>query len=116
MAVSGVQRDGSLPTLSSPHEFLFLVLHFFREAWFSGSSIRLSQIADIVRSWDRLETSERTEMRTYIAETRVQPPVAWVAAHVDDMFGTGIVDTLNLSGFTPKAWTTSVTTQGTTRR
>lgn len=112
VAVVGAERCGPLPTLSSVQEFIFLALHFFREAWFIGDPVQLSQVADIARSWERLGTSERVTLCTYIAELQVQPPIGWVAAHVDEIFRTSIVDALELSNFASREWITSVATTG----
>ncbi|WP_168801689.1 nucleotidyltransferase family protein [Glycomyces buryatensis] len=105
----GLERE--LPALSSVHDFLFLVLHLFRESWFAttalAADVRLGQFADVWRGWRALSSEERSEFAKCLAENDLQVPVAWVAHHVDATLGSDMLDGLDLREFAVEEWTTS---------
>ena len=106
---SGVERE--LPALSPVHDFLFLVLHLFRESWFAttalAADVRLGQFADVWRGWRALSGQEQSEFAKCLAEHDLRIPVAWVAHHVDATLGLDMLDGLELREFAVKEWTAS---------
>lgn len=104
--IHGLHDSEVVDTLSEHDEFLFLVLHLFREAWFTASShvVRISQLGDVVRSWNRLGLASQELLVSRVAEFHLQAPLSWVVWHVDALFGTKIVEALELQSYCDEQW------------
>jgi hypothetical protein len=100
--------DGTLPTLTGPYGFLFLVLHLFRDTWFYSAildkDVRLSQVADVARFWRRLGRSQAAAITALVRRHDLGPVVAWVTHHVDAVFGTTMVADLELDAYADPRW------------
>lgn len=104
---SGMGR-GTLPTLDTPYGFLFIVLHLFREGWFERTvrekDVRLGQCADVWRFWERFGRDRADDIRKVVAEHSLEPAVAWVCRHVDDLYGSTLTRELVLEDFCDDGW------------
>ncbi len=92
----------SLPCFRPIYQFLFTVLHLFREAWLQkfvdfGNDVGLMKFGDVIRLVDR-DRNELTEGELLrVMETHnVTHPVAWVLRHLDDTFHTRTLELLAL--------------------
>lgn len=98
----------TLPALDAPYGFLFVVLHMFREGWFERTirekDIRLSQCADVWRFWQRFGRGRLDDIKKVVAEHSLEPAVAWVCRHVDDVYATTITDELGLDEYCDDRW------------
>lgn len=115
VAVPGGQQGTgaqTLPTLSAPYAFLFLVLHLFREAWFARSfraaEVRLAQFADLVRFWHAHGDQCRTAVPALIEEYELADVAAWVCTHTDAVFGTRLAEAVGVNTSQDKEWLSSV--------
>jgi hypothetical protein len=100
--------------MSWDYSFLFLVLHFFREAWHvehigAGKDVTLAKVADIHLSW-RYHREEilAAGLRERIAEHALKGPAAWVLAHIDRTLGTTMVAELGLEEHAAPEWLASL--------
>ena len=92
----------SLPCFRPVYQFLFTVLHLFREAWLQkfvdfGSDVGLMKFGDVIRLADR-DRDELTngELLRIMEVHRVTDAVAWVLRHLDETFHTGTLKLLAL--------------------
>lgn len=83
-----------LPALDARYGFLFIVLHLFREAWFERAilegDVRLTQFADVLRFWRTQGVERADEIRELVAAHRLGSVLAWVAHHVDRVYGSDL--------------------------
>ncbi|GAA4294340.1 hypothetical protein GCM10023086_06360 [Streptomyces venetus] len=111
VAVPGPSGGDVLPALAVPYDFLFLVLHLFREAWFQRTilkkNVRLGQFADICRFWWLRGRDHAAEISRLVAAHGLQPPIAWVCHHTDAVFGSALVAELGLDGYVAEDWVNS---------
>ena len=84
----------SIPCLRPVYQFLFTVLHLFREAWLQkfvdfGTDVGLMKFGDVIRLVDR-DRDELTdgELLRIMETHNVTHPVAWVLRHLDETFHT----------------------------
>jgi Uncharacterised nucleotidyltransferase len=95
----------SLPCFRLKYQFLFTVLHLFREAWLQkfvdfGTDVGLMKFGDVIRLVDhnRSELTDGELLR--IMETHnVTDPVAWVLRHLDETFQTRTMELLGLQEY-----------------
>jgi hypothetical protein len=92
----------SLPCFRPVYQFLFTVLHLFREAWLQkfvdlGNDVSLMKFGDVIRlvERDRNELIDGELRRTMDAH-KVTHPVAWVLRHLDETFHTRALKLLAL--------------------
>ena len=84
----------SLPCFCPTYQFLFTVLHLFREAWLQkfvdfGTDVGLMKFGDVLRLIDRNHDELTNGDLLRITETHnVIHPVAWVLRHLDEAFQT----------------------------
>jgi hypothetical protein len=103
-----------LPRMSWDYSFLFLVLHFFREAWFvehigDGKDVTLAKVADLHLSWKHhREEILAAGLRERIAEHALQAPAAWVLAHVDRTLGSTMLAEVGLEEHAGPEWLASL--------
>lgn len=97
-----------LPALTAPYDFVFTVMHLFREGWFErtavSSPLRLGHFADVWRRWHRLTPAEVAALTELVGKHEIGPPIAWVCHHLDEMFGSSVVTCLGLDDLCDDAW------------
>ncbi|MEV8511981.1 nucleotidyltransferase family protein [Dactylosporangium sp. NPDC051484] len=115
-ALATIQRNpvgfgepgATVPALTTPYSFLFVVLHLFREGWFARvineKDARLSQFADVWRFWNRLARAQAAEIIAIMASSGIAPAVAWVCHHVDQLYGSSMVSELELGAYCDPQW------------
>ena len=88
----------SLPCFRPMYQFLFTVLHLFREAWLQkfvdfGNDVGLMKFGDVIRLIHR-NRSELTdgELLRIMEGHSATHPVAWVLRHMDETFQTRTLD------------------------
>jgi hypothetical protein len=92
----------TLPCFRPNYQFLFTVLHLFREAWLQkfvdfGNDVGLMKFGDVIRLVDRdgKELADGKLLR--IMEThKVTDAIAWVLRHTDETFHTDTLEPLGL--------------------
>ena len=92
----------SLPCFRPIYQFLFTVLHLFREAWLQkfvdfGNDVSLMKFGDVIRLLDR-NRNELTdgELLRIMEAHNVTDAVAWVLGHLDETFHTRTLQLLAL--------------------
>jgi hypothetical protein len=92
----------TLPCFRPNYQFLFTVLHLFREAWLQkfvdfGSDVGLMKFGDVIRLIDR-DPKELTdgELLRIMETHKVTDPIAWVLRRTDETFHTGTLEALGL--------------------
>jgi hypothetical protein len=92
----------SLPCFRPMYQFLFTVLHLFREAWLQkfvdfGNDVGLMKFGDVIRLIDR-DRNEFTdgELLPTMEAHKVTHPVAWVLHRLDETFRTHTLELLAL--------------------
>ncbi len=94
--------DVGLPCFRPVYQFLFTVLHLFREAWLQkfvdfGIDVGLMKFGDVIRLVDRNrnELTDGELLRTMEAH-KVTHAVAWVLGQMDEIFHTHTLELLAL--------------------
>jgi len=95
----------SIPCFRPVYQFLFTVLHLFREAWLQkfvdfGTDVGLMKFGDVIRLIDR-DRYELTdgELLRIMQTRRVTDAVAWVLRHMDETFQTRTQELLALEKY-----------------
>jgi hypothetical protein len=94
--------DVSVPSFRPIYQFLFTVLHLFREAWLHkfvdfGSDVSLMKFGDVIRLIDRNRRELADGQLLRVMETHnVTHPVAWVLRRMDETFNTRTLELLEL--------------------
>jgi Uncharacterised nucleotidyltransferase len=95
----------SIPCFRPVYQFLFTVLHLFREAWLQkfvdfGTDVGLMKFGDVIRLIDR-DRNELTdgELLRIMQAHRVTDAVAWVLRHMDETFQTRTLELLALEKY-----------------
>jgi len=104
LPVPGIPGVG-LPCFRPKYQFLFTVLHLFREAWLQkfvdfGTDVGLMKFGDVIRliDYNRSELTDGELLR--IMETHnVTDPVAWVLRQLDETFQTRTLELLGLEKY-----------------
>jgi len=110
--------DVELPNFPPLIQFLFTILHLFREAWLErwmsvGKDVNLSKFADVIRLWQvHGESMCRSGLTKRLEEFALIEPVVWVLEHLDRTFGTCIVREINLQGRVTEEYLTSARASG----
>jgi len=109
----------SVPRLSTTFQFLFTVLHLFREAWlvewdeWAGNDVNLMKFGDVVRL---LRTYEETLVTEALVQNMEQygitDAILWVLEHTDRALGTSFVPALGLAGRASESWLASACAVG----
>jgi hypothetical protein len=92
----------TLPVLTPAYQFIFTILHLFREAWKDEwldleQDVNLSKFADVLRLWRAYrEPLAAPEFRSLLERSGIVDPVAWVLVHLDRTFGTSVAKTLGI--------------------
>lgn len=102
--------SGTLPSFRPDFQFLFTVLHLFREAWHEQwleleVDVSLMKFGDVIRlfSAHRAELGQG-RLADLLDGFGVAEPVAWVLEHTDRTFGTAMVAELGLDGRVDESW------------
>jgi hypothetical protein len=92
----------TLPCFRPNYQFLFTVLHLFREAWLQkfvdfGNDVGLMKFGDVIRLVDR-DGKELTngELLRIMETHKVTDAIAWVLRRTDETFHTGTLELLGL--------------------
>jgi len=95
----------SIPCFRPIYQFLFTVLHLFREAWLQkfvdfGTDVGLMKFGDVIRLLDR-NRKELTdgELLRIMQTHSVTNAVAWVLRHMDNTFRTRTLELLALEKY-----------------
>ncbi len=110
--------DVELPSFRPLIQFLFTILHLFREAWLErwmavGKDVNLSKFADVIRLWRvHGESMRRAGLTNRLEELGLIEPVVWVLEHLDRTFGTSIVREINLQGRVTEEYLASARASG----
>ena len=108
--------NATIPTLSPIYQFLFTVLHLFREAWIFKwveleQDVNLIKFGDVIRLWrNDLDKSSRQRFKHVLTEYDVVEPVAWVLVHTDRTFGTNIASIIGIEAEVSEAYLHSAAT------
>ena len=94
-----------LPCFRATYQFLFTVLHLFREAWLQkfvdfGTDVGLMKFGDVIRLVDH-DRSELTdgELLQIMKTHNVTDPVAWVLRQLDETFQMRTLELLELEEY-----------------
>ena len=102
--IQGIE-DAQLPCFLPEFQFLFTVLHLYKEARMdllraSGKDVNLRKFMDVLRLWQAYqENLVKPTFRAQLEAWKVVEPVVWVTGHCDDTFGTTITEQLGLTQF-----------------
>lgn len=107
-------KDVKLPSFIPQFQFIFTILHLFKEAWIeltldiNGKDVSLSKFGDVVRIW-RVHQNElqNEEFVKILEEFNLILPVVWVLEHLDRTLQTNIVSSLSLEGRVTEKWLSS---------
>ncbi len=112
-----------LPCFSPAYQFIFTVLHLFREAWLKqwvelGLDVSLMKFGDVIRLYRHHRQALKSEQFAgLLAELQITEPVAWVVEHLDRTFGTSMTSAMRLAGAVDESRLNSaLPTQGDERR
>ena len=100
----------TVPSFTPDFQFLFTVLHLFREAWLElwvemELDVSLMKFGDVIRLFKAHQAELSTGEFSALLETHgVAEPVAWVLEHTDRTFGTGMIAALGLEGRVDENW------------
>jgi len=92
-------QNVQLPSFSPLYQFIFTILHLFREAWFErwNYDVNLAKFSDVIRLWSTYHSLfENKEFREILIKYEIVKPVLWVLEHLDRTLKTGIVTALGL--------------------
>ncbi len=95
----------TLPCFRPVYQFLFTVLHLFREAWLQkfvdfGADVGLMKFGDVIRLIERHgDELAKGELLRIIESYHVTHPVAWVLARLDEIFHTHTRELLALGSY-----------------
>jgi hypothetical protein len=110
--------DIRMPHFSPKIQFIFTILHLFREAWIEKwliqeNDVNLIKFADVVRIWRNhqsiLNSKEFVQM---LEQFQITDAVLWVLEHLDRTLHTGIVSALGLEGRVTESWLASAGASG----
>lgn len=84
----------SIPCLPLHAEFMFLVLHLFREAWFerSSRSVACGQFRDLVMVWECLDEVQRSLVSELIRACDLTRPIQWTLAHTEQLLNVSFTE------------------------
>jgi hypothetical protein len=94
----------TLPCFRPVYQFLFTVLHLFREAWLQkfadfGNDVGLMKFGDVIRLIDQYREELTDGKLVQIMDAHhVAHAVAWVLGNTDETFHTNTVELLGLEG------------------
>ena len=95
----------SIPCFRAVYQFLFTVLHLFREAWLQkfvhfGNDVGLMKFGDVIRLINRYpQELTQGELLRVMQAHNVTDPVAWVLRRLDETFQTRALELLALEKY-----------------
>jgi len=101
--LQGVQ----LPSFSPIFQFIFTILHLFREAWFesAGYNVNLAKFSDVIWLWRTYHTIFKIDdFKQTLEKYRLIGSVFWVLEHLDRTLNTSIISALGLDGRLAEEW------------
>lgn len=110
--------DVPIPVMRVEFQFLFTILHLFREAWFtrsmeSGLDVTLAKFGDVARLWIHCGPAiMRAEFSALIRTLGIVRPVLWILEHLDRTFHMTTVASLGLAGMSDEEWLASARAPG----
>lgn len=123
LAEISYQPIPNCPDIEMPHftpifQFIFTILHLFREAWFEKwldweQDVNLIKFGDVVRLWRNNQKILNSEQFVRVLEEfEIMDPVLWVLEHLDRILSVNIVSTLGLEGQVSEDWLASAYAPG----
>ena len=115
-------EDVRLPCLSPRFQFIFTILHLFREAWIerwlkTENDVNLIKFIDVMRLWEAMRGDlDIEEFVNCIKGFEIVDPILWVLEHLDRTFHTDIVKTLGMTGLVSEEWLSSGLSPGNKKR
>ena len=91
-----------MPCFGIPYQFIFTILHFFREAWLERwmsweQDVNLIKFFDVMRLWDLYKNELiRKDFTDLLRIFGIEKPVAWVLVHIDRAFQSKMAEELGL--------------------
>lgn len=107
-----------MPSFTPEFQFVFTVLHLFREAWFerwvnAEQDVNLLKFGDVIRLWRTYESNLKSgKFIGMLQKFEIVEPILWVLEHLDRTLGTVIVDSLGLQGQLDEEWLSSAYVTG----
>jgi len=104
------EAEFPLPTLSPVYQFLFTLLHLFRESWFVETAKRkdmLYKYGDLVHLWSAHESELTADLPAIIEKFGLGRPVAWVLTHTDRIFSTDLAAIAEVKRHATEDWLAS---------
>jgi len=101
---------GAVPCFAPDFQFLFTVLHLFREAWHEQwldyeLDVSLMKFADVIRLFDaHREDLVAVDFADLLQRYDLVKPVAWVLVHTDQTFGTDMAERTGLADRVDADW------------
>ena len=104
-------KNIKLPVFSAQFQFIFTILHLFKEAWIEmtlemdGKDVNLSKFSDVIRLWR--SHHHELDVREFVGileEFSLTQPVLWVLEHLDRTFNLDIVKSLGLQNQVTESW------------
>ena len=109
--------DIQMPCFNPKFQFIFTILHLFREAWVFREGwtesllegyeydVNISKFADVIRLWRTYQNElNAPDFIQTLEEFQIIDPILWVLEHTDRTFHTGIVPALGLEGRVTEEW------------
>ncbi|MBS0031777.1 nucleotidyltransferase family protein [Chitinophaga sp. 22321] len=106
-------ENSYISSFSPRYQFLFVLLHLFREAWFERwmefeNDVNLMKFSDIVRLWRHYQLVLKDGIFWEIVQkNNIEMPVLWVLQHLDGAFSLNILDDLGIAERVSDAWLSS---------
>lgn len=107
-------KDVQLPCFYPQFQFIFTILHLFKEAWIeitvnmNGKDVSLSKFGDVVRLWRVHQNLIQSEDFVRLIEKyQITEPLLWVLEHLDRSLNTNIVSALGLESRITEEWLSS---------
>ena len=104
-------KDIQLPVFLPQFQFIFTILHLFKEAWIeitlemNGKDVNLSKFSDVIRLWRTYQKQlQNQEFLAILEQYSIIQPVLWVLEHLDRTFQTTIVADLGLQAKITEEW------------
>lgn len=91
-----------VPKLGLYYEFIFVILHLYREAWFYKRDITIGQDVNIKKFFDVIQYIKKYEdiifsdnFMSFLDRYDVAKPFKWVILHTDNVFNTKYSENMN---------------------
>jgi hypothetical protein len=109
-----------LPTFIPVYQFIFTILHLFREAyiekWKGDQDVNLAKFADVSRLWHLYAPILNDTLVPLLETFAITDAVLWVLEHLDRVQASDIVAQISLNGRVSETWLASAYTPKGMRR